>query len=144
MYTSNITIYAECDRFPLVIKQKIQVLKYWKKILDSSNDSAIRNAYNNTFEFHKCGQLNWCTFVTDILVEAILGRKWDEQYIRNIEIMKISNLLHEMYIMKTLDDIFNSEKFPKLHTYEKFKQDFRLENHLLHLENRSSDCPYKI
>ncbi len=62
-----------------------------KPILDSSNDSAIRNAYNNIFESHKCGKLNWCTFVTDILVEANMGRKWDEQYIRNIEIMKISN-----------------------------------------------------
>ncbi len=64
-----------------------------------------------------------------------MGCKWEEQYITNIEIMKISNLLHEMYIMKTLD-IFNSEKFPKLHTYKKFKQDCRPENHLLHLENR--------
>ncbi len=41
-----------------------------------------------------------------------------------------------MYIMKTSDDIFNSEKFPKLRIYKKFKQDFRLENHLLHLENK--------
>ncbi len=80
----------------LVIKQKIQVLKYSKRILDSSNDSAIRNAYNNIFESHKCGQLNWCTFVNDILVEANMGCKWDEQYCTNIEIMKISNLLHEI------------------------------------------------
>ncbi len=35
-----------------------------------------------------------------------------------------------------MSDICNLERFPKLCTYKKFKFDFRLENHLLTLENR--------
>ncbi len=27
-------VYAECGRFPLVIKQKVQILTYWKRILN--------------------------------------------------------------------------------------------------------------
>ena len=29
----NNAIYAECGRFPLLLKQKVQVLKYWERIL---------------------------------------------------------------------------------------------------------------
>ncbi len=36
--------------------------------------------------------------------------------------------------MKTLNDISNTDKYPKLCTYKTFKTDFRLENYLLTLE----------
>ncbi len=49
---------------------------------------------------------------------------------------KIKNKLHENFIFKIRNDIFNSDKFPKLRTYKKFKTDFRFENHLVALENR--------
>ncbi len=39
------------------------------------------------------------------------------------------------FISRNLNDICNSEKFPKLCTYNQFKIDFRLENYLLILEN---------
>ncbi len=57
-------------------------------------------------------------------------------YISNIEIKDISNILHESFITRILSDICKLERFPKLCTYKKFKFDFRLENHLLTLENR--------
>ncbi len=44
--------------------------------------------------------------------------------------MKISDMLQEIFIRKTLDDIFNYEKFAKLCIYKKFKKDLKLENYL--------------
>ncbi len=60
---------------------------------------------------------------------------WNDQHILNTEIQAFSNILHESFISRTLNDICNSENFPKLHTYNQFKIDFRLENYLLILEN---------
>ncbi len=37
--------------------------------------------------------------------------------------------------MKTLNDISNIDKYPKLQTYKTFKTGFRLQNYLLTLEN---------
>ncbi len=37
--------------------------------------------------------------------------------------------------MNTLNDISNTDKYPKLCTYKTFKTEFRLENYLLTLEN---------
>ncbi len=36
-------VYAECERFPLIIKQKIQIVKYWKRLLNSDKSTAIKN-----------------------------------------------------------------------------------------------------
>ncbi len=37
--------------------------------------------------------------------------------------------------MKTLNGISNTDKYPKLRTYNTFKTDFRCKNYLLTLEN---------
>ncbi len=76
-------VYAECGRFPLVIKHKIQALKYWKRLLQSDNTTAIRNAYNSLYESFTYGQVNWCTYIKNILVEANNIEFWNEQCISN-------------------------------------------------------------
>ena len=129
-------IYAECGRFPLFLKQRIQALKYWKRLIESDTTTAIRNAYNSTYESFKLGQENWCTYIKEILCETDMIEAWDEQCISNTQIKIISNKLHENSVMETLNNIFDSEKFPKLRTYKKFKTDFRLETYLITLENR--------
>ncbi len=51
-----------------------------------------------------------------------MNHLWNEQYISNrgaVEIKDISNILHESFITRTLSDICNLEKFPKLCTYNK-------------------------
>ncbi len=48
-------VYAECGRFPLAIKHKIQVLKYWKRLLESGVSKTIRHAYNMLFELFITG-----------------------------------------------------------------------------------------
>lgn len=130
------SIYAECGRFPLVIKQKVQALKYWKRLLKSDKKTVICNAYNSLFVSFEGGQVNWCTYIKDILMEVDMNETWERQCITNIQINIIKNKLHEQFTKKTMNDILNTDKFPKLRTYKLFKTDFRLENHLLTLENR--------
>ncbi len=110
-------VYAECGWFPLIIKQKVQILKYWKRLLNSDKSTTIKNAYNGLYESLELGQLNWCSYIKDIIAEADMNHIWNEQYITHIEIKDISNILHESFITRTLSDICKLEKFPKLTTY---------------------------
>ncbi len=81
-------------------------------------------------------KVNWCTYIKNILDNTNNIQIWKDQCISISQITQIKNKLHESFILKTLMDISDTDKFPKLRTYKKLKADFRLEYHLLALENR--------
>ncbi len=41
-------IYAEFGRFPLIIKQKVQVLKYWQKLLSFPHGHVLKQSYTSS------------------------------------------------------------------------------------------------
>ena len=75
----NNAVYAECGRFPLLLKQKVQVLKYWERILHLDQSHLVKKAYNSILSIHKQGQVNWCNSVKDVLVEMDMLGAWDDQ-----------------------------------------------------------------
>ena len=135
--TSTKAVYSELGRFPLEIKHKVQVLKYWQRLLSMSVDTPIKHAYNELYKLHCSKQVNWCTFVKQILVDIGKEDIWLNQDISNGDLKLIKCILHERFIENTINDIYNSEKCPKLRTYKLFKLDFRLENYLSCITNRS-------
>ncbi len=40
-------MYAEYDRFPIIIAQKIQVMKYWQRILKLKDNYILKHVYNS-------------------------------------------------------------------------------------------------
>ncbi len=59
--SSTKAIYSEFERFSLIIKQKCQLIKYWKRILTMNDNCIIKKAYNSTFELYEFGHVNWCS-----------------------------------------------------------------------------------
>ncbi len=57
------SIYAEFGRFPLIIKQKLQVLKYWQRLLSLPHKHMLKQSYNCLKELHKSDQHSWFTYV---------------------------------------------------------------------------------
>ena len=133
--SSTYAIYAECGRFPLIVKQKCQVIKYWQRILKSDQTHVIRKAYNSLFELHSLGQINWCTHVKSILEETQLATAWDEQSLDIKTYSVLKERLHKAFMDKCIENIDDSDKNPKLRTYKLFKNEFRMENYLLTLNN---------
>ncbi len=101
--------------------------------MESNNNMVIRNAYDSIYESFKCGQKNWCTNVKEILNEMEMREICNKQCITVLAINAISFKLHENFILKTLNNISNTDKHPKLCTQKIFKTDFRVENYLLTL-----------
>ncbi len=62
-------IYAEFGRFPLNIKQKVQVLKYWQRLLSLPHEHVLKQSYNCLKKLHESGQRNWCTYICELLSE---------------------------------------------------------------------------
>ena len=123
--------------------QTVPTYKYLGITLDSAltlnyhvkNVTSMILYKNSILSLHKQGQVNWCNYVKDVLVEMEMIGAWDDQCITLKDINIINETLHTKFMNDTLADIANSTKFPKLRTYKLFKKDFRLENYLIEIEN---------
>ena len=133
--SSTCAIYAECGRFPLVIKQKYHTLKFWKRITELDDSNIVKKAYNSMLELHKLGQQNWCTYIYNILNDMEYHQAWDEQYIDNKQLGNIKEKLYKCYMNECLENINDPSKFPKLRTYKLFKREFKLESYLTVTKN---------
>ena len=133
--STTCAIYAECGRFPLIVKQKYQTIKFWKRIIGLDNAHIVKKAYNSLLELHNLGQQNWCTHVNSILSEVDYQQPWDEQILNNKQLANIKEKLHKDYMSQCLETINDSSRFPKLRTYKLFKREFRLEPYLISPKN---------
>ena len=62
--TCTSAIYSETGTFPLFLKQKYQVIKYWQRILSLPCDHILRRAYEDLLDIMFPGDSNnWCTHV---------------------------------------------------------------------------------
>ncbi len=64
--SSSKSIYAEFGRLLIIIKQKCQIIKYWKRITEMNLNYIVKKAYNSTLELHDLGKTNWCIYVNNI------------------------------------------------------------------------------
>ena len=55
--TSNLATYGECGRFPLLLRQKIRVIKYWHRLVNMGENSLVKMVYNCLLSVHKRGPL---------------------------------------------------------------------------------------
>ena len=133
-------IYAETGRFPLEIKQKVQILKYWKRIVNFPDTHILKQAYLSLHETNSIGQKNWCTHVRNILSEAGKSEIWNRQNMITEEIFEIQKILYKKFMECTLSRINDSTLQPKLRTFKLFKEEFKLENYLTDIK----DIRYQI
>ncbi len=63
-------IYADFGRFPLIIKQKVQVLKYWQWLLSLPHEHVLKQSYNCLYELKELDKCNWCTYVHEITIKT--------------------------------------------------------------------------
>ena len=130
--TSSCTnaIYAEYGRFPLILKQKVQVLKYWKRLLYLPHDHVLKHACNCLKELEDVGKYNWCTYVHEIVKENGCEYVWETQSIDNCTFNLIKEKMFKKHMEKSMCDIQDSDHLPKLRTYKKIKLCYKQENYL--------------
>ncbi len=90
-------IYAEFGRFPLVIKQKVQVLKYWQRLLSLPHEHVLKQSYNCLKKLHESGQHNWYTYIYELLSVNQFQESWESQSFENHTLGHIKEKLQYLY-----------------------------------------------
>ena len=57
--TSSLALYGDTCQFPIIVLQKIYVLKYWCHILSLPPEGVVRRAYYTLIQLDRSGKQNW-------------------------------------------------------------------------------------
>ena len=86
--TNLLGLYGELGRYPLSIYRKISMIRYWIKILSSSNISIPKKMYymlkNDVYNNINYNGLNWAFQIKQILDSLGLSNIWIHQNITAI------------------------------------------------------------
>ena len=131
-------MYGETGRFPLFLRQCINMVKFWIRIISQPDGSLLKNVYNELYSFYQEGHTNWCTRVKNALYSNGFGDVWDNHKsipVNNDLIGKLKDKIYTRYMREWQSEVNNSNKNPILRTYKLFKLEFRLEPYLIELHN---------
>ena len=124
-------LYGELGRTPLLINRKINMFRYWIKLLRADNNSFIKRFYlmlktdaDNDISYNKN---NWAYQIKTILQDLGLGYLWINQEHCDIFLPEIKQRILDQYHQRWYSDINNSRR---LASYCRFKHSFESEKYL--------------
>jgi hypothetical protein len=127
--TPTVAVLGDCGTFPLYVRCKTRVLKYWLKLISLPENSLLKAAYNMQYRLALAGKHNWAKEVKDMLYVHGFGYIWEEQVVVSQDefILVFSQRLRDSYIQN-----WNIEKYntPKLNLYNVYKDNFCEESYL--------------
>ena len=124
-------LYGELGRFPLIVYRKISMIRYWIKILSSSNTFIPKIIYNmlktdldNNITYNGS---NWAFQIKNILDDLGFSNIWIQQNDIDIPFNLIKQRLLDTYKQSWYSTINNSNR---LETYARCKHEFEMEKYL--------------
>ena len=130
-------LYGELGGVPLILIRKVNMLRYWLKLLRSDDQCLSKQVYNylkhyanNNIKYH--GK-HWAFQVKTILNELGLSNLWINQETLNIAIKTIKQRKFDRYKQSWYQNINNSQR---LITYCRFKHSFEIEQYLDFITDR--------
>ena len=134
-------IYGELGRYPLSIYRKISMVRYWIKILSSSNNFIPKKMYNmlkndvdNKMTYNG---LNWAFQIKQILDNFGLSNIWIYQNTIDISFDLVKQRIFDTYKQSWHSSVNHSNR---LEMYARYKHNFELENYL----NSITEKKYKV
>ena len=86
--TPTQAIYGDTSHFPLLLKQQVQTLKYWARLIALPDNHILKNAYNCSLGLDSIGIKNWTTHVKTLTFNLNLGSQTIERRCRFINNVK--------------------------------------------------------
>ena len=129
--TSTLAVYGETGRFPLVLRQQLNQVKYWCRIMGMEQSNPVKCVYDEILKLHLCGFNTWCSHVENTLTRYGLTEIWDAQSITTDKfIPEFKGIIYTNYMNEWRESINDSYANPILRTYKLFKNDFQMEPYL--------------
>lgn len=124
-------LYGELGRVPLQVIRKINMFRYWIKLLHLDNSNITKRIYlllkedaDNNITYNN---LNWAHQIKNMLETLGLGNLWRNQEIADIYLPTIKQRILDQYYQSWYSNINNSQR---LSAYSRFKHSFNLEPYL--------------
>ena len=135
--TSTLAVYGETGRFPLVVRQRVNLLKYWCRIMNMDNNRIVKNTYLELYKLSGDGHYTWCSLVKSMLSDHKRDHIWNAQSVVNIREFtnNVKEYEHSRFIEKWKQDIKDSVAHPILRTYKLYKKEFQFEPYLLEMHS---------
>ena len=138
--TSTVAVYAETGRFPLVLRQYLQMLKYWLRISNLPVENAVREAYDAQVALFNDSFPSWCDKILNILSQIEMNHVFqnlDKYEDDHAGLLSLANQrLHENKSTSLISDIRLCDGTSKLRNYKCFKTTLGLEPYLFQLKNQ--------
>ena len=129
--TCNMAIYCELGRYPIGIRHKVRLLKYWCRITRMSDDKVVKIVYRYLKNLTDQGFVTWVSKIKSLLSSYGLLEYYEGDSVNVMEEKSIvaaikSQLVNEFE--KTCMEQLHS--YPILRTYVTFKTKFGMESYL--------------
>jgi hypothetical protein len=124
-------LYGETGRYPMKIKRKLILAKYWVKLSNADNNSIRKQIFfmlkqdaDNNCTY---GELNWAFQIKKILNEIGMSYLWDIENLTAVHLQSIKQRILDIYKQSWYAGINNSNR---LSSYCIYKHEFCLEKYL--------------
>ena len=138
--TSTVAVYAETGHFPLVLRQNLQMLKYWLRISNLPMENAGREAYDAQVALFNDSFPSLCDKIQNILSQIEMNdvfQNLDKLEDDHAGLLSLANQrLHENKSTSLMSDIRLCDGTSKLRNYKCFKTTLGLEPFLFQLKNQ--------
>ena len=81
--TPTLAVYAETGRFPLVVRQKINMIKYWGRLMSLPSYDILNKCLKIQESLYIKGQTNWYTKTIHIIIECNIN-SWETKELGTI------------------------------------------------------------
>ena len=135
--TASTAVYAETGSFPLEEKRKVQILKYWIRLLSLPQGHILQQCYQTLLAL-PIAKSNWITYVKELL--SSLGNIHSQHWVQQTDnlaklTVPLIETIYTQYSDRFLSVINNGESSNKLGTYKLLKKHCSLEYYLLYIQN---------
>jgi hypothetical protein len=132
--TCTTALYGETGRFPIVLRQKVKLIKYWLRLQALPDTMIVKQVYTMLKNMDSNGYVNWSTNVKEVLSEYGLQDIWYKECIPKCEIQScISNFKICVYKRFTNNWYNEVQNFTSMRTYIQFKTELCMESYLLNI-----------
>ena len=107
--TPNYMLYSELGRYPMALTRKLRMIKYWVKLLNTSN-VILKSLYEDMLD--RLGSGNWLSQIKDLLMSLGLGYVWYNQYVPNCNIFltQVKSVLNDQFLQEMYEYFESSSK----------------------------------
>ena len=126
---STAAVYCDMDWVPCNVRRKIQVLKFWNKLCQTSESRLLRKVFD--WDYHNKYRFSWCKEIENLLSTLNLHDSFLNKTL--VDINQCKSILCQMDRDNWKTKITTS---PKLRTYCTFKENPHLEPYVYKIKNR--------